>query len=75
MVKKWLCQDCLALTISVEEPICRICFGETCNCFTCENSIKLLEKGIRDYKELGLKNPIYGWSKNGIIIDYLLERK
>lgn len=62
---KWLCQDCLAVTESESEPVCRNCGGETCNCFSCMHTLDRLENGIRNYKELGLKTPIKGWTVNG----------
>lgn len=62
---EWLCQDCLAITVSDGEPVCRVCGGETCACGACVRVIDLLQAGCRNHRELGLSKPIKGWTVNG----------
>lgn len=65
---KGLCQDCLSF-LEYEEnkssEICPVCGGEICFCPECVEIGEMLLVGERDYKELGLLKPIYGWTAEG----------
>lgn len=58
-----LCQDCLRLNPVHEtnEGVCE-CGGDTCSCPDCVDTANMLLVGIRDYKRLGLINPITHWT-------------
>lgn len=62
---EWLCQDCLAVTESIDEPECRVCGSETCDCYSCMCTLDRLKNGELNYKILDLVKPITGWTING----------
>ena len=71
-MEKALCQDCLKVKEFENYEDTHIikcdCGGDFCECGGCLKTINDLSAGIRDYKILGLQNPIKNWNeKDGIL--------